>query len=163
SAPLYTVVEKILESGEDLPAEWPVHGTSGYDFANLVNGVFIKTDSERAFTSTYSKFLGYAPDIEQIIYDSKKVIMHTALSSEVNVLAHMLDEISSSDRHARDFTRKALRDAIRETIACFPVYRSYIDERGEITDRDRRYINQSIAIAKRRNAGTASAVFDFLR
>ncbi|MCU1285478.1 MAG: maltooligosyl trehalose synthase [Acidobacteriales bacterium] len=162
-APLYTVVEKILEPGEQLPIEWPVDGTSGYDFANLVNGIFIQQANERAFTNTYARFIGGLPDFESILYGSKKLIMNTALSSEVNVLAHMLDEISSSDRHARDFTRKALRDAIRETIACFPIYRSYIDERGEITERDRRYIHQSVAIAKRRNAGTASAVFDFLR
>ncbi len=162
-APLYTVVEKILEPGEDLPTEWPVHGTSGYDFTNLVNGIFIQRENERAFTDIYNKFLGYAPDIEQIIYESKKLIMNTALSSEVNVLAHMLDEISSTDRHARDYTRKALRDAIRETIACFPVYRSYIDERGEVNERDRIYINTAISRAKRRNSGTAAGVFHFLR
>ena len=162
-APLYTVVEKILEPGEDLPGEWPVHGTSGYDFANLVNGIFIRQEHERAFTDAYNRFLGHPLDIEQIIYDSKKVIMHTALSSEVNVLAHMLDEISSTDRHARDYTRKALRDAIRETIACFPVYRSYIDERGEVNERDRRYIHTAILRAKRRNSGTAAGVFHFLR
>ncbi len=163
SAPLYTVVEKILEPGEDLPIEWPVHGTSGYDFTNLVNGIFIQREHERAFTDIYNRFLGYSPDIEQIIYESKKLVMNTALSSEVNVLAHMLDEISSTDRHARDYTRKALRDAIRETIACFPVYRSYIDERGEVNERDRIYINTAISRAKRRNSGTAAGVFHFLR
>jgi (1->4)-alpha-D-glucan 1-alpha-D-glucosylmutase len=75
----------------------------------------------------------------------------------------LLDEISSTDRHARDFTRKTLRDAIRETIACFPVYRSYIDERGEIFERDRAYIQTAIYRAKLRNTGTAASVFDFLR
>src|SRR5262249_32198483 len=82
---------------------------------------------------------------------------------EVNVLAHMLEELASMDRHARDFTRKALRDAIRETIACFPVYRTYVDERGEIAHRDARYIEYAIRFARRRNAGTARAVFEFLR
>ena len=129
----------------------------------LVNGIFIQRENEKAFTDTYNRFLGYAPDIEQIIYESKKQVMNTALSSEVNVLAHMLDEISGTDRRARDYTRKALRDAIRETIACFPVYRSYIDERGEVNDRDRRYIQTAILRAKRRNSGTAAGVFHFLR
>ena len=71
--------------------------------------------------------------------------MARALASEVNVLAHMLNEISNQDRRARDFTRSVLRDAIRETIACFPVYRTYIDERGQVSDSDRRYIQQAIA------------------
>ena len=79
------------------------------------------------------------------------------------MLAHMLDELSTSDRYARDYTRKALRDVIRETIACFPVYRTYIDERGQITERDQGYISQAIVMAKRRNPDKSPASFDFLR
>ncbi len=162
-APLYVVVEKILEPGEDLPGDWPVDGTVGYDFANLVNGIFIDTRNRKSFTNLYQRFLGQWMDVETIIYQSKKLIMHTALSSEVNVLSHMLDEISSMNRRARDFTRSVLRDAIRETIACFPVYRTYLDERGNISERDRGYINEAIARAKRRNSSMPGTVFEFLR
>ncbi len=143
--PLYTVVEKILEPGEDLPTEWPIDGTSGYDFTTLVNGIFIDRRNERAFTNVYNRFTGTSFNVDTLIYNSKKLIMGASLASEVNVLAHMLDAISATDRYARDFTRKALRDVIRETIACFPVYRTYIDERGEMTDRDRAHINEAIA------------------
>jgi (1->4)-alpha-D-glucan 1-alpha-D-glucosylmutase len=160
---LYTVVEKILEPGEELPREWPVDGTSGYDFTTLVNGLFIDRPNERSFTNFYQRFTGASPDVDTVIYNSKKLIMHASLASEVNVLAHMLDAISATDRHARDFTRKALRDVIRETIACFPVYRTYIDERGEMTERDRTYIHEAISRAKRRNPDKAPASFDFLR
>jgi len=162
-APLYTVVEKILEPGEDLPVEWPVDGTSGYDFTTLVNGIFIDRRNEKLFTNLYQRFTGTSPNVDTLIYNSKKLIMHASLASEVNVLAHMLDEISVTDRYARDFTRKALRDVIRETIACFPVYRTYIDERGELAERDRGYINEAITRAKRRNPDMAPASFDFLR
>ncbi|MEO6119076.1 MAG: malto-oligosyltrehalose synthase, partial [Terriglobales bacterium] len=158
----YCLVEKILEPGESLPDEWPVDGTSGYDFIAQVNGLFIQGANEAAMTRAYERFLGHKVDFDALLYHSKKVAMHTALASEINVLAHLLDEISITDRHARDFTRKTLRDAIRETIACFPVYRSYIDERGEIFERDRTYINQAIEQAKQRNTGTAATVFDFL-
>ena len=162
-APFYVVAEKILEPGEDLPPEWPLDGTSGYDFLNQVNGIFIDQRNARALTNLYRRFIGGAVDPDQLIYESKKQIMQNALASEVTVLSHMLDEISSTDRRARDFTRKALSDAIRETIACFPVYRTYIDERGEITERDRAYIGEAIARAKRRNPSFAWAAFDFLR
>ncbi len=162
-AMLYTVVEKILEPGEDLPREWPVDGTSGYDFTTLVNGLFIDRRNERSFTNFYRRFAGVSQDVDAIIYNSKKLIMHASLASEVNVLAHMLDAISATDRYARDFTRKSLRDVIRETIACFPVYRTYIDERGEMTERDRGYIHEAVARAKRRNPDKAPASFDFLR
>jgi (1->4)-alpha-D-glucan 1-alpha-D-glucosylmutase len=162
-APLYSVVEKILEPGEELSCEWPVDGTSGYDFTILVNGIFIDRRNERQFTNLYHRFTGRPNDADAVIYESKKLIMHASLASEVNVLAHMLDELSASDRYARDFTRKALRDVIRETIACFPVYRTYIDERGQIGERDQAHINDAIVRAKRRNPDKAPASFDFLR
>lgn len=162
-APLYVLVEKVLEPGEQLPEPWQVDGTVGYDFTNLVNGVFIDTRNRKAFTAFYHRFIGGAIDVDTLIYDSKKLIMNSALSSEVSVLGHMLDEISLTDRHARDFTRKTLRDAIIETIACFPVYRTYIDERGSISDRDREYIQQAITRAKKRNGSTPAPVFDFLQ
>ena len=161
--PMYAVVEKILEPGEELPEEWPVDGTSGYDFTNLINGIFIDQTNERAFDRIYLRFVGQVAEVDTLIYQSKKLIMHDALSSEVNVLTHLLNEICSSDRRARDFTIKTLRDSIRETIACFPVYRTYIDERGEYTERDKQFIEQAIQRAKRLNPGKSPRVFDFLR
>jgi (1->4)-alpha-D-glucan 1-alpha-D-glucosylmutase len=160
---LYSVVEKILSPGEELPLEWPVDGSSGYDFTPLVNGLFIDGRNEKLFTNLYHRFIGASPDLDWVIYNSKKMIMHASLASEVNVLAHMLDAISANDRYARDFTRKALRDVIRETIACFPVYRTYIDERGQVNERDIATINEAIVRAKRRNPDKAPAGFDFLR
>ena len=162
-APLYVLVEKILEPGEHLPDNWPVDGTVGYEFANLVNGVLIDQRNERHFTTLYHRVLGGTVAVEQLIYESKKRIMHRALASEVHVLTHVLSEIAGQDRRARDFTYSVLRDAIRETIACFPVYRTYVDERGNMNERDRRYVLQAIARAKRRNEIMAPAAFDFLQ
>lgn len=162
-APLYVVLEKIVERGEHIPQEWPVDGTVGYEFANLVNGVFIDRRSERSFTRLYHRLIEDAPNPDDLVYESKKLTLNTALSSELSVLTHMLEEICAGDRRARDYTRKALADAIRETISCFPVYRTYIDERGNVSERDRAYINEAIARAKRRNESTTAAVFDLLR
>ena len=100
---------------------------------------------------------------DRLIYESKKLVMRRALASEVNVLTHMLNEISNQDRRARDYTRGVLREAIRETIACFPVYRTYIDERGHVSETDRKYIEQAIDCAKRQNGILAPAAFDFLQ
>jgi (1->4)-alpha-D-glucan 1-alpha-D-glucosylmutase len=162
-APLYVLVEKILEPGEELPQNWPVDGTVGYDFLRLVNGIFIDKRSERAFSNIYRRFIGGPVDLETLIYESKKKIMLSALSSEVTVLSHMLEEISSTDRRARDFTRPLLTDAIREAIACFPVYRTYIDERGNVSERDRMYIEVAVGRAKRRNPATSGLLFNWLR
>jgi (1->4)-alpha-D-glucan 1-alpha-D-glucosylmutase len=162
-APLYVLAEKILGPEESMPRTWPVDGTVGYDFLRLVNGAFIDQRNARAFTALYRRFIGGPVEIDTLIYESKKLVMHTALSSEVTVLSHMLEEISSTDRYARDFTRPALADAIREAIACFPVYRTYIDERGGMTAQDAAHIQEAITRAKRRNPGTAAALFDWLR
>jgi (1->4)-alpha-D-glucan 1-alpha-D-glucosylmutase len=160
--PLYVLVEKILEPGEQLPQDWPVDGTVGYDFANAVNGIFIDSRNRRAFTVLYHRFIGGPIDVDTVIYNAKTLIMKVSLASEVTVLTHMLDEISSTDRRARDFTRNSLMEAIRETVACFPVYRTYIDERGNVSDSDRRYIDEAIARARRRNESTSAAIFDFI-
>jgi (1->4)-alpha-D-glucan 1-alpha-D-glucosylmutase len=162
-APLYLLVEKILEPGEELPNFWPVDGTVGYEFTNLVNGILIDHKNESFFTNLYHRVLGDDVRVDWLIYESKKLVMYRALASEVNVLTDILNEISNQDRRARDFTRSVLRVAIRETIACFPVYRTYIDEHGHITAGDRRYIQQAIDLAKRRNGTLAPAAFDFLR
>jgi len=161
-APLYVLAEKILEPGEELPT-WPVDGTTGYEFANLVNGIQIDSRSKPAFSKLYNRIMDDVLDPDTVIYEGKKLIMNGALASEVAVLTHMLDEISNSDRTARDFTQSALRNVIRETIACFPVYRTYIDTRGNVSNRDRGYINHAIVVAKRRNESTPASVFDFLR
>ena len=163
-APLYLLVEKILESGERLPENWPVDGSVGYDFTEAVNNLFIDHRNERVFTKLYERVIGNNSHPERLIYESKRLVMRRALASEVNVLAHRLNEISNQDRHARDFTLGVLREVIRETIACFPVYRTYVDERAHVSDSDRKYIQQAIDCAKQqRGSFLAPAVFDFLK
>ena len=162
-APMFVLVEKILEGGEHLRTEWPVDGTVGYEFGNALNHLFINSRTQRFFTNFYHRFIDNPIEINNLIYDSKMLIMRSSLSSEVTVLTHMLEEIGSSDRRARDFTRALLKDAIRETVACFPVYRTYIDERGTVSEQDRAYIAEAIARAKRRNQNETPAAYDFLR
>jgi (1->4)-alpha-D-glucan 1-alpha-D-glucosylmutase len=159
--PLYVVVEKILEPREALPPEWPVRGTSGYDFVYAGNQVFIRSENEKHFTEFYERLTGIS-DPPTIVYHSKLNVMRNALSSEVYVLTTLLSRLGSANRKARDFTDDLLESAIRETIACFPVYRTYIDDRGRYTERDRAFITQAIRRAKLRNREMDGSVFDFL-
>lgn len=161
--PLYTVVEKILEPREALPREWPVRGTSGYDFLHLANHVFIQPQNESRFTTFYAKVLGRQVEPDELIYHSKVQVMRTSLSSEVYVLTNLLNHIASGDRKARDFTESILDTVIRETIAYFPVYRTYIDDRGQYTERDITFIAQAIWRAKYRNPNVDGSAFEFLQ
>ena len=160
--PLYCVVEKILEPRESLPREWPVRGTSGYDFVHFANQIFIQPANERKFTSLYATISPRNTDPDEIIYRSKLQVLNNALASETYVLTNLLSHLATADRRARDFTDSLLETVIRETIACFPVYRTYIDERGQYTERDTSFIRQAIQRAKHRNADADASAFDFL-
>jgi len=160
--PLYVVVEKILEPREALPREWPVRGTSGYDFVYQGNQIFIYRENERRFTEFYEKVTGETADPATIVYESKLNVMRNALSSETYVLTNLLSRLAAGNRKVRDFTDDLLETAIRETIACFPVYRTYFDDRGQYTERDRAFIRQAIGRARQRNRETDESVFDFL-
>ncbi len=164
--PLYVTVEKILEPGEYMPTKWAVHGTSGYDFVYFGNSIFIQQSNEQKFNEIYGRIAreaGRSQNASNVVYRSKLQVMQNSLASEVHVLTNILSKIASHDRHARDFTDAILEDVIRQTIACFPVYRTYIDENGEYTSRDRNYIETAIRIAKRRNPDVDASAFDFLR
>jgi len=158
----YVVVEKILGEGEDLPEEWPVQGTTGYDFLNLVNGLFVSAGGARALGETYTRFLGETQVFETLVYEKKKMIMETLFAGEMHSLGEYLGRLAEQDRYGRDLPRKELRQALVEVTACFPVYRTYI--RGfDISARDRRYLGKALKEATRRGAEASAPVFDFLR
>lgn len=162
--PLFLVVEKILGRDEALPETWPVHGTTGYDFIYLVNGLFVQGAHERAFTELYHRIVDREEPYADQVYDSKRLIMRVSMSGEINVLGHQLNVLSERDRRSRDFTLNSLTHAIREIIACFPVYRTYATDGPEpVADRDRAYIHMAVARAKRRNPALSGQVFDFIR
>lgn len=160
--PLYLIVEKILEGHERLPGDWPVHGTTGYEFVNQVNGLFVAPDGAKPLTAFYGRFIGGRLSFDEIVYNAKRLIMKLSMAGELNVLGHQLDRISERNRLSRDFTLNGLTHALREVVACFPVYRTYTTPAG-VSERDRRYVDQAVSRAKRRNAGVSAAVFDFVR
>jgi (1->4)-alpha-D-glucan 1-alpha-D-glucosylmutase len=163
--PLYVVVEKILEPAEPLPNDWAVHGTVGYEFARVTTGLFVDPAHQRAFDDLYTRITGEGRrrPFSAVAYEAKGLMLRTALASETNVLARALNRISEQNRRTRDFTLSALRNALREVITAFPVYRTYITcDRREVSDRDRRAIVRAVALAKRRNPASDPSVFDFL-
>ncbi|MFN7131721.1 MAG: malto-oligosyltrehalose synthase, partial [Myxococcales bacterium] len=158
--PLYVVVEKILALEEKPPQSWPVHGTTGYDFMTLLNGLFVDRESARAMSDVFVRFTGEKLDFEELVYQKKRLIMSDSMSSEINVLARQLNRISELDRRTRDFTLNSLKRALIEVIACFPVYRTYVSENGEPPDeRDRHWVEKAVARARRRNPTLNSSIF----
>ncbi|MDQ3309762.1 MAG: malto-oligosyltrehalose synthase, partial [Gemmatimonadota bacterium] len=156
-------VEKILTGDEPLPDEWPVAGTVGYEFLNRVNGLFVATRNQDALDSIYRGFVGHMPRYRELVIDRKRLILRTAMVSELNVLAYLLDRLANQSRHSRDFTLGSLTHALRETIAAFPVYRTYIDAvAGRVSESDRGHVREAVRVAKRLNRTAPAAVFDFI-
>jgi (1->4)-alpha-D-glucan 1-alpha-D-glucosylmutase len=160
--PLYVVAEKILSGRERLPHDWAVHGTTGYNFLNQLNGVFVDGANARAMRRTYEKLTGVSESFDDLLYSTKRLIMDTSMASELNVLADMLNRISESNRRSRDFTLNSLRDVIVEVVACFPAYRTYVTEHGWSPE-DRAVVEQAIVRARRRNPAMDPTIFDFFR
>ncbi|MCE9547507.1 MAG: malto-oligosyltrehalose synthase [Planctomycetia bacterium] len=160
--PLYVVVEKILGRHESLPDHWPTDGTSGYDFLNMLNGLFVECANSQAFTDIYRQATGLTQTLPQLIYRCKFLILQISLASELYMLSHQLDRLAQKGRGTRDFTLTTLRHALREVIACFPVYRSYIVD-GSIRDANRAHVNGAMRLARGRNPEISPSVFNFLQ
>jgi (1->4)-alpha-D-glucan 1-alpha-D-glucosylmutase len=161
--PLYIVAEKILIGNEPLRTSWAISGTTGYDFLNFLNGVFVDRTRKKAFEQLYSRFTGWSDNFDDLVCESKRLILQVAMSSELNVLARKLDRLSEQHRWYRDFTLENLRDALREVLAAFPVYRTYVAAgQKQVDAQDRKEIVIAIREAKRRNPAISASVFDFI-
>ena len=139
-----------------------MHGTTGYNFLNQVNGLFVEPANARRMRRVYAKLTGRTQTFDDLLYETKRLIMDTAMASELTVLAHMLDRIGESNRRSRDFTLNSLRDMLIEVVACFPLYRTYVNEQGWDAD-DRAALERAIVRARRRNPAMESTIFDFFR
>ncbi|GEP45084.1 maltooligosyl trehalose synthase [Brevifollis gellanilyticus] len=162
-ADLYLLVEKILGPDEKLRATWPVHGTTGYEFANQLVQLLVPPAGVTDISVIYDRFLSFRLDYREVIYRSKKVVMQSLLASETNVLGQLLNRISESHRWYRDFTVNALTAVVREVIACFPVYRTYLEPDQPVTESDVLIIRRAVNLARRRNRAMERTVFEFLR
>jgi (1->4)-alpha-D-glucan 1-alpha-D-glucosylmutase len=160
----YVVVEKILMPGERLPSGWPTCGTTGYDFLNLATAVLVQTRAADRLKAIAERFTGEARRYEDVVYESKKLVLRASMAAELTVLARKLDRISEQHRYSRDFTLNSLHDVLLEIVACFPIYRTYVrPAEGPASDRDRAAIDTAVRLAKRRNPVMSGSLFDFVR
>ncbi len=159
----WIIGEKILEHGEFLRSNWPIEGTSGYDFMNMCNALLVNGSGLREFSEIYQEFTDETESFAAVAHEKKLTVEHEALGSDVNRLASLFVEICESNRDQRDYTRAEIRRALREVAACFSIYRTYVvAERNEITDEDRSEIERAIACAKERRQDIDAGLFDFM-
>ena len=158
----WIVGEKILARGEFLRGDWPIEGTSGYDFLNMTLGLLVRPEGMVELGRAYAEFTGQGADFATIAHDRKIAVSQEALGSDVNRLTTLFVEVCEGHREQRDTTRADVRRAIRELAGCFSVYRTYVvPERNEITDEDRQVIERAVRGAKDSRTDVDAGLFDF--
>jgi (1->4)-alpha-D-glucan 1-alpha-D-glucosylmutase len=160
-APLYLLVEKILAAHETLRADWPVAGTTGYEFLNEVNGLFVDPAAAARLTRLWESWAGGAAEIEAMVAEAKRQIMQETLASEMTVLVNAFARLAKRSRRTRDFSRLGLRGALLNVVAEFPVYRTYVSARG-VAAADRRDIEWAVGKARRGARTADGALYDFV-
>jgi len=159
--PLYVVVEKILARHETLRRDWQTSGTTGYDHMARVSELFFEPSAEASLTAAYERFTGTRRDFAARVLEAKRRTMRETLASELNVLANRLSRLAKRSRKTRDLSRLALRSALTEIVARFPVYRSYVDASGP-RDEDLRDIEWAVASARKAAETVDTSAYDFI-
>lgn len=163
SKPTYVVVEKILGDDEHLPAEWAMHGTTGYEFIVQLAGLLVDAKAEARFTAVHEEFTGCRTDYAQLVYEKKRFVLEEMFANSVGSLAHRLTELVAEDRHWRDLAYREVAIAVRETMAALDVYRTY-RRRGEpCRPADAARIAAACTRAIARNPRMEPEVFELLR
>lgn len=159
--PLPLLVEKILASAEELRPEWPVLGTTGYEFCRIMGGVLTDPSGEAALTESYAAFIGETPSYPDLLRNTKRHILVRNLAGELDTLSGLALSIAESDLATRDFGRDTLRRALIELAVGLPVYRTYVDAEGA-KDADRALIDIAVAAAKDARELEDEAAIDFI-
>jgi len=160
--PLYVVVEKILSGNEQLPHDWPVDGTTGYDFLNRVNGLFVVGKNAPAFDALYREFVGNDTSFADIVYRSRKQVLERSFASELNALTHRLKDLATDAGRHEPLSQ--WRSALEEVIASFPVYRTYLVENSSaVSEEDRAVVRRALKTARERGGVPVEpSAFEFI-
>jgi (1->4)-alpha-D-glucan 1-alpha-D-glucosylmutase len=143
----WIVAEKILETGEVMP-EWPVDGTTGYDFLQMVGGLWVDPAGEKEVTDFYSDFTGHVVPFGVLVRDKKRDILRSGFYGDLDRIVRLLRTVCN--RRLLDFSNNELRRFLTEVISCFPVYRTYVQpSRAEVTTSDGDHLKAAIASARR--------------
>ena len=162
SGPFYVLVEKILGEGEKMPQLPGVHGTTGYEWLNVISRVLVDGKGLAPLERTWRDFTGARTEFSAMLDEAKRTVIDTMLASEFTVLTRALARIAAGHFSTRDITIDRLRAALQVYVLEFPVYRTYVTAAGAAAE-DRERIDATIARARARWRGPDPEIFDFLR
>ena len=158
----WIVAEKILEHGEQLPPEWPVDGTTGYDVAELLGRWFVDADGLRQLGELRDELVGEAPTGAQLLDEAKRLVLSDMLSADLNRATDAFLRLCESLRRFRDVTRHELHEILREVVVAYPVYRTYVPPGTLAGDRDLALVTTVIGMAQAARPDLDAEVLDLL-
>ena len=161
TAPPYVVVEKILADRERLPKFAGVHGTTGYEWLNVISRLLAGDSGLARLDRIWHEASGDERPFDEVLIAAKRRVITTILASEFTVLARLLARLAAGHYSTRDFAADRLRAALELFILHFPIYRTYLT--GGPSAEDRAIINRAIDQARADWFGPDAGVFDFLR
>lgn len=160
----YIVAEKILSPGESLPRDWPVAGTTGYEFLNQLNAIYVEKRNEKPLTEAYQAFTGMNEDFANVLFASRRKVLRLSFHGQFENLVRQFITLAWRTREGRDFTIKSAHDALEGYVCAFPVYRTYVTEQSKcLSVQDRRAVFAAARACLRRMPGVDRATLDFLR
>lgn len=161
---LYIAVEKILSSDETLPEHWPVAGTTGYDFLNVVNGLFVSRENEPALTRIYQEFSGEKRELADIVFESKRQVLHSSFPGDFAKLCGCLHKLACLSPTSQDFTKQDLARALEAVLCSMPIYRTYVTpDSVKLSSQELSFLEEAFSKARVRCKGVDGGVFLFLR
>src|SRR5439155_13162511 len=156
------VVEKVLGPGEDLPGEWPVQGTTGYEFAEAVDGLFVDPEGGGRFEQVAAGTAGWEGPFGEVAAARKTMALRSLFSGEVTALVRELHALARADRYARDLSVGELATALSVVTARLAVYRTYTAA-PDVRPQDRRRVEAAVRAARERLPGSTHPALAFLR
>lgn len=161
---IYTVVEKITCGTEKLPPDWPVLGTTGYDFLNASNALFISREGYRDLEESYQRFAAIKNPFADTWYLREKQVIEDLFPAEMELLSHRLGHVAALNERGVDIPVRELVSGFKEVTACLPVYRTYYQSDGVLSEQDKTALQRALSEARRRTSRSevAGATFDFL-
>ena len=160
--PFYVAIEKILGDDEKLPSFTGVHGTTGYEWMNVITQVLVDGNGLEPLSEIFRQISGQSPELEPVLKEAKRRVLETLLTSEFTVLTRLLARIASGHYSTRDYSADSLRQVLELYVLHFPVYRTYLTSSGP-TAHDRALIAQTITKARADWFAADDGIFDFLR
>jgi (1->4)-alpha-D-glucan 1-alpha-D-glucosylmutase len=122
----WVVAEKILGYEEELPTDWPCAGTTGYEAAQRIGGLFVDPAGGPALTQAFAEFTGHAAPWREVVEEARRNVLERVLASELDRLAGVAYRICQSTIRLRDHSRRGITDGLVELFSAMDVYRAYV-------------------------------------